>query len=116
MTTAVIPTGSRSAVLRDLRARRDKAMDLAYVAEADGDERRWRKATARFWLRELQIDYLQRMPASALCPNCAMGDEQWQPDLLTGTLPVWSCLQHWSEALEREAAQMAAAARWMGGD
>lgn len=110
----VIPLGSRTSVLADLHRRRDKAIDLLYAAEDAGDERKWRAATERFWLRELQIDYLDKRPADALCPQCVLGDEDWQPDILTGLQPIWSCLEHWTPALEREAASMGAAARWFG--
>jgi len=113
MTTAEIPTGTRTAVLADLTRRRDKAMDLLYAAEADGNERKWRKATERFWLRENQLYYLEQRPEDALCPNCVLGEEKWQPDILTGLQPVWSCLEHWTPVLEREASTMAAQARWM---
>lgn len=114
MTAATIPTGSRASVLADLRKRRNTALDLASAAETEGDEQRWRRINARFWLRELQISYIERIPAQSLCPQCVMGDEGWQPDLLTGSRPVWSCLEHWTPALEREAAQMAQTAHWLG--
>lgn len=111
---AVVPTGSRTTVLHDLKRRREKALDLLYAAEDAGDQRKWRAATARMWLRELQLDYLEKRPADALCPQCSLGDEQWEPDILTGLQPVWSCLTCWTPALEREATEMAAAARWFG--
>lgn len=114
MTTATIPTGSRTIVLHDLKRRREKAMDLMYAAEANGDERRWRTCSQRFWLRELSIDYIEKRPADALCMTCVYGDEQWQPDILTGAQPIAACLEHWSDVLEREAEQMAATARWHG--
>lgn len=113
---AVLPTGNPWAVLADLRRRRDNALDLLYAAEADGNERRWRKTTARFWLRELQIDYLERTPEHATCPTCVWGEDRAWPVAGLFDAPVlWSCLEHWSEALAREAEAMAAEARWMGG-
>ena len=114
MTTAVLPSGTRQSVLRDLTQRREKAMDLLYAAEEAGDERRWRKATERFWLRENMIWYLEQQPEDALCVACVYGDEQWQPDILTGSRPIYACLTHWADVLEREATEMAAKARWFG--
>lgn len=114
MTTATIPTGGRTAVLHDLTQRRNKAMDLMYAAEDAGDEQRWRRCAERFWLREIQIQYVQLMPEQSLCPQCAMGESGWQMAPLFAQ-EVWSCLEHWTPALEREAAAMSKAARWMGG-
>lgn len=112
--TATIPQGNRASILADLTRRRDKAMDLLYAAEEAGDERKWRKATARFWLRELSIAYVEQRSDDAICMTCVYGDEQWKPDILTGARPVAACLEHWSDVLEREAESMSAAARWFG--
>jgi hypothetical protein len=114
MTTTTIPQGSRTSVLSDLKQRREKAMDLLYAAEEAGDERRWRKATARFWLRENMIWYLEQRPDGAICPTCVWGATDWPAQWMLDTPDVWSCLEHWTPALEREAQQMAAAARWFG--
>lgn len=117
MTTAMIPTGSRTSVLADLTRRRDNALDIMTAAEDASNERKWRKASARFWLRELQIDYLERTPEHATCPTCVWGhDRAWPVAGLFDVPVLWSCLEHWSEALEREADAMAREARWMGGD
>src|SRR5687768_17271235 len=115
MTTATIPQGNRISILADLKRRREKAMDLLYAAEEAGDERRWRKATERFWLREKQIDYVEQTPGDGACPTCLWGTETWPVQGMFDAPVLWSCLEHWTPVLEREADAMAQGARWMGG-
>lgn len=100
MTTATIPTGSRSAVLRDLRQRMHKAEQIAQDAETDA--KYWR-ALERYWLRLLQVEYVEQMPKEPLCLNCVFGEEDWMPGLLTTFHDLYSCLEHWTPALERKA-------------
>ena len=114
MTTATIPTGSRTAVLLDLKRRREKAMDLLYAAEAAGDERKWRAATARFWLREIQLDAVEKRPDGDECPRCLWGEEGWPAQALLDYSRYSACLEHATEQLEEQAEQMAATARWFG--
>ncbi len=113
-TTATIPTGTRTAVLADLRQRRDKAETLIYAAEDAGQQEKWRKATARMWLRELQMHYLELTPGDGACPTCLWGTESWPVQGLFDAPVLWSCLEHWTPALERQAAEMAEQARWFG--
>jgi hypothetical protein len=110
----VIPLGSRASILADLKRRRDKAMDLLYAAEEAGDERKWRKATERFWLRELMIDAVEKRPAGDECPRCLWGEDGWPAQALLDYSAYSACLEHDTERLEREATEMAAAARWFG--
>jgi hypothetical protein len=114
MTTAVLPTGSRTTVLADLTRRRDKAMDLLYAAEEDGDEDRWRRATERFWLRDLQIDAVEKRSTSDRCPRCEWGEDGWPAQALLDYSGYSACLEHDTERLERQASEMAQQARWLG--
>lgn len=114
-TVPAVPQGTRTTVLLDLTRRRDKAMDLLYAAEAAGNERKWRTATERFWLRELQIDAVTKRPDGDECPRCLWGEDGWPAQGLLSYERLSACLEHATENLEREAAQMAAEARWMGG-
>lgn len=115
MTTVTIPTGGRASVLADLRRRRDTALDLLYAAEEAGNERKWRAATERFWLRELMIDAIEKRHPDDECPRCRWGEDGWPVQALLSYERFSACLEHATENLEREAASMAAAARWMGG-
>ena len=112
---AVIPTGTRTAVLADLRRRRDNAMALLYAAEDAGDERKWRKATARFWLRELMLNAVKERPDNAVCAVCVWGETDWPQQGLLDAPALYSCLEHDTPRLERQAAEMAEQARWFGG-
>ena len=116
MTTATIPTGGRASVLAELRRRRDTALDLLYAAEEAGNERKWRAATERLWLRELQIDAVSKRPEGDTCPRCEWGEDGWPAQALLSYERFSACLEHATENLEREAAAMSKAARWMGGD
>lgn len=114
MTTAIIPQGGKHRVLEELKQRRDKAMDLLYAAEDAGDERRWRKATERFWLRELQIDAARKRPEDDICPRCEWGEDGWPAQALLDYSAYSACLEHDTERLEQQASEMAQTARWFG--
>jgi hypothetical protein len=114
MIAAVLPTGNRQSILHDLTRRRDKAMDLLYAAEAAGDERRFRRATERFWLRELQIDAVEKRSAGDICPRCEWGEDGWPAQALLDYSDYSACLEHDTERLERQASEMAQQARWLG--
>lgn len=94
------PTGSRSAVLRDLHRRLANAEQIARDAEAAGDEQKFRRAVERLHLRTLQIDWLERRPENARCWKCGeLGGEMF-------ALAV-DCLVHRSVFLMERAAAMA---------
>lgn len=114
MTTAVIPQGGKQSVLMDLKRRREKALDLLYAAEEAGDERKWRAATQRLWLRELQLDAVEKRPAGDECPRCLWGEDGWPAQALLDYSAYSACLEHDTERLEQQAREMSAAARWFG--
>jgi hypothetical protein len=106
---SVIPLGSRAAVLADLRRRLANAEQIARDAEAAGDERRFRRAVERVWLRTFQISHIEAYPADAICPRCTWGDERWPAGpLIDRSTVLISCLEHMQDVHETKAAALAA--------
>ena len=75
-------------------------------AQTRGDDAGFSVAHERFFLRLLQIGYLEQRPEQAFCPTCALGETDWPPDFYKGK-EIYACLTHWSPYLEREAAEQA---------
>lgn len=96
----VIPLGTRAEVLADLRQRRDVAEALAERAEAAGDLKKFEKVMARWHLRTLQIDWIERRPEDAKCWKCGeLGGQMF-------ALSV-DCLEHRTPHLSDRAAVLA---------
>lgn len=86
---------ARSQLLQDLRARWERANEYAEEAQAAGDADRLERAVYRVFLRQIQVSYLEAMPAAARCPTCEPPVGSWTPAELWATeRPLWMCLRY----------------------